>query len=110
MAFAFEVAEAACDAPAEGHDGDGGDDARLEAGTEAVAKEEAHAEAAGSAWDLAEVASWGDTRARFKHVFTRNFCGVLFEEEQARPLTSVITYHSLRGFFRGRFHEIFNSG
>ena len=26
MAFAFEVAEAACDAPVEGHDDDDGDD------------------------------------------------------------------------------------
>ena len=73
MAFAFEVAEAACDAPVEGHDGDGGDDAQLEAGIEAVAKEEAHAEAAGSAWDLAEVASWGDT-SKIQARFTRNFC------------------------------------
>jgi len=80
----------------EGHDGGGDDDVQPEVGTEAVAKEEAHAEAAGSAWDLAEVASWRDTRARFKHVSQEIFVWVLFEEEQARPLTSVITYHSLR--------------
>ena len=59
MAFAFEAEEAACaDAPAEGHGGGGDDGVQLEAGTEAVAREEGHAEAAGSAWDLAEVASW----------------------------------------------------